>query len=79
MQCQCALSSIQEFPRGEDMVTAEVEVKLRQLSLVTGVLFGVGWRIFIDCTVTFNGAVAPRSVPIMGTWVWEGRGKIMKR
>jgi hypothetical protein len=26
------------------------------------VLFGVGWLIFIDSIVTFNGALAPRSV-----------------
>lgn len=53
---------MKKVPRGESMVTAEVEVKRRQISLVAGVLFGVGWLIFIDSIVTFNGALAPRSV-----------------
>lgn len=37
-----------------NMVTAEVEVKRRQLSLVAGVLFGVGWLVFVDSIVQFN-------------------------
>mmetsp|Transcript_10743 Transcript_10743/g.15398 ORF Transcript_10743/g.15398 Transcript_10743/m.15398 type:complete len:226 (-) Transcript_10743:183-860(-) len=36
------------------MVTAEVEVKRRQCSLVAGMLFGVGWLVFIDSIVNFN-------------------------
>ena len=43
------------------MVTAEVEVRRRQLSLAAGVLFGVGWLLFIDAIVTFNGAAPFRS------------------
>ena len=38
------------------MVTAEVEVRRRQLSLAAGVLFGLGWLLFIDAIVTYNGA-----------------------
>ena len=37
------------------MVTAEVEVRRRQGSLIAGVLFGLGWFIFIDSIVHFNG------------------------
>ena len=40
------------------MVTADVEVRRRQLSLAAGVLFGVGWLFFIDAIVTFNGATS---------------------
>ena len=45
----------------DEMVTAEVEVRRRQLSLAAGVLFGVGWLLFIDAIVTFNGAAPFRS------------------
>ena len=45
----------------DEMVTAQVEVRRRQLSLAAGVLFGVGWLLFIDAIVTFNGAAPFRS------------------
>lgn len=36
------------------MTTADTEVRRRQGSLVAGVLFGIGWLVFIDAIAHFN-------------------------